>query len=153
MKKLKPLAEEGKINQNASIRDSQVIIINAPIQEVWKVLTRIEDWPKWNPDIRSVEGHHLDVNSEFGWFLNGIHMVSKVRRIDAPELLTWTGRALGIKAIHIWKLEASDQQTIVSTEESVEGLRTLFYNHQSLHSNLRHWLDCLKLKIEQPESY
>lgn len=148
MNKLKTLAVAGKINKNASIRDSKGTIINAPIDKVWETLIKIEDWPNWNKDIKSVEGSQLQVGSEFGWHLGGIHIHSIVQRIDTPELLAWTGTAFGIKAIHIWRLERSDDQTIVSTEESVQGFRTLFYNHQSLHNTLLHWLDRLKQRVE-----
>jgi len=148
MKRLKPLAESGNINRDASIRDSQAIIINEHIDKVWEILTHIEDWPKWNEDIKSVDGAKLEVGSKFSWVLGGIHITSTVRKIESPELLTWTGTALGIKAIHVWKLEESDGQTIVSTEESVEGFRTLLYNHQKLHSTLLNWLARLKQRVE-----
>jgi hypothetical protein len=36
--------------------------------------------------------------------------------------MAWTGSTLGIKAIHVWRLESIGEKTRVITEESWEGL-------------------------------
>ena len=149
MKILAPLAEEGKINSEASIRDSQSTIINAPIQEVWEILADIENWPTWNPDIKSVTCETFEVGESFKWNLQGSHITSTIRKIQQPEILSWTGTAMGIKAIHVWHLDESDGQTIVSTHESVQGLLTIFMGHQKLHNTLLNWLSRLKQKAER----
>lgn len=151
MKVLAPLAESGKINPDASIRDSQSAIINAPIDVVWKALIDLEKWPEWNGNIKSVKIDKVEEGAQFKWNINGNSVSSTIRRIKAPELLSWTGNAMGIKAIHVWKLEeASDNQTIISTEESLQGILTLFFSHQKLHDTLLNWLECLKQHVEKP---
>ena len=37
------------------------------------------------------------------------------------RLIAWSGRTLGIRAFHVWRLE-EDGTTLVQTEESYEGL-------------------------------
>ena len=39
----------------------------------------------------------------------------------APRLIAWTGEALGLRAIHVYRLEAHGPGTFVSTAESWEG--------------------------------
>lgn len=149
MKVLIPLAESGRINTEASIRDSQSIIINAPIEKIWKILADISKWPEWNPSIRSIKLEAFEVGKSFKWNINGANVTSIIRSINAPEMLTWTGSSTGFKSIHVWKLEtAESNQTIVSTEESLQGIMTLFHSHQKLHSTLVEWLERLKETAE-----
>lgn len=150
MKTLAPLAEAGKINQEASLRDSQSIIINAPISKVWKLLSELEKWPDWNPDIKAVKADQFEVGQTFKWTINGTSLTSTLRMIKPEEALSWTGSVMGIKAIHVWSLEETEgNQTIVTTEESMQGFFTLFFSHQKLHATLLHWLDRLKQKAEE----
>lgn len=149
MKILGPLAEEGKINPDASIRDSQSIIINAPIDTVWQVISNISEWSDWNPSIKSVKVNQVEVGGSFSWNISGTTIKSVIRKIQDKELISWTGTALGIKAIQVWKLEADGDQTIVTTEESMEGFFTLFFSHQKLHNSLVQWLENLKQRAEK----
>lgn len=149
MKVLAPLAESGRINSDASLRDSQSIIINAPIDKVWDILADMESWPEWNENIKSVSVPAFKEGQQFKWSINGSKINSTIRKIQAPEVLSWTGSAMGMKAIHVWTLEdAGDNQTIVSTEESLQGFFTLFFSHQKLHDTLLSWLNRLKQRAE-----
>jgi hypothetical protein len=49
-------------------------------------------------------------------------ITSTIERVEAPRLIAWTGKTLGIKAIHFWYLEARNGKTVVRTEESYDGL-------------------------------
>lgn len=150
MKFLAPLAEKGKINLEASIRDSQSIIIHAPIDIVWALLTDIERWPEWNKDIKDVQAGPIIAGATFKWEIGGNAFTSTIRMVKKPELISWTTRILGLKAIHVWRLEATDNdRTIVTTDESMEGFRTLFlYSHQKLHYTLLNWLESMRKQAE-----
>ncbi|MBV6644005.1 MAG: SRPBCC family protein [Cyclobacteriaceae bacterium] len=146
MNRLIDLAQEGKINENASVRDRQSIIINAPIEKVWDILVDVSKWPEWNGDIASTEQHQ---DGTFTWHLGGTKIRSTFASKTKPTLLSWTGKALMVKAIHVWSLEKTDEdQTIVSAEESIQGLMTIIIGHRRLHSNLINWLTQLKKKSE-----
>lgn len=150
MKILAPLAREGKINHDASIRDSQSTIINAPIEEVWSALIDIEKWPEWNQEIRSTKISGLEAGNTFEWQYFGNHYKSTIQRVKTNELISWTTAAMGLKSIHVWKLEETEgKQTIVLTEMSAEGFFTLFHSHQKLHSTLLNWLSRLKQRAEK----
>lgn len=150
MKTLGPLAQEGKINPDASIRDSQSIIINTPISRVWELMSDIQKWSEWNQDIKSVKIDRVEVGADFSWNIDGTTINSTIRQIIPNELISWTGSAMGIKAIHVWRFEeAEGNQTIVTTEESMQGFFTLFFSHQKLHSSLLNWLDKLKQEAEK----
>lgn len=153
MKRLSQIAKEGKIDEDASLTDRQSIIINAPIDEVWQYLIDVEKWPNWNTDIQWVK---MDSNSEggqFTWNVNGKNIQSKIENASKPNTLSWVGKSGWVKSIFLWTLDEIDEnQTVVSVEESLQGFMLfLFMNHQKLHSNLLHWLDCLK-EVADPES-
>lgn len=149
MKVLAPLAQSGRINEEAGIRDKQSIIINAPILEVWTNLVDVSEWTSWNPDIRSVKITEVREGHSFKWNLKGQTITSTFRKITHPSLLTWTTVGHLTKSVQVWKLdEAGANQTIVSAEESIEGIFSLFIGHQKLHSTLINWLERLKIRCE-----
>jgi len=150
MKTLEAQAKEGKINENASIRDRQSVIVNATVQRVWDVLTNINEWPKWNSEIKVAVCDKVELDAEFEWSLKGTHLHSHFQLVEEPNLLAWTGKSKMIKAIHVWNLEAADDQTIVTVEESIEGFLLPIFNRQSkLHDNLVHWIAALKEEAER----
>lgn len=122
------------------------IEIAAPAAIVWSVLADIARWPSWNPDVKSasLEGD-LAEGATFSWKAGLGTIRSTLRRVEPPGLIAWTGTTLGIDAIHVYRLEQEGTTTIVSSEESWDGLlvrmlrRTMARTLQrSLDSGLRH---------------
>ena len=102
---------------------SSDIVIEAAPELVWKVLTTFRRWPSWNPDVKSVSmrGAVLE-GSEFHWTARPGTIRSTIRHVDAPHRIAWTGRTMGITAIHAWELEPLQGKTLVRTQESFAGL-------------------------------
>lgn len=46
---------------------------------------------------------------------------SEILECDRPRSIGWKGRALGISALHVWRMRAQDGSTHVATEESWSG--------------------------------
>jgi hypothetical protein len=111
------------INEEAPAVARSEIEIAAPAETVWDVLTEIERWPSWNPDVKSMsmEGPVAE-GSVFRWKAGPGQITSMIRRVEPPRLIAWTGKTLGIKAIHFYRLEPLNGKTIARTEESYEGL-------------------------------
>lgn len=149
MKSLEALAQEGRINEDASIRDRQSIIINAPLDTVWEVLMDIGKWPEWNPVIKSVKYEKVAEGEIFEWATRHSHVTSQFQRIQPKEVVSWISKTRFVKAIYVWNLEASDNQTIVTVEESIEGLIIpIITNHSKIHGLLMDWLEALKKKTD-----
>lgn len=151
MKKLEKLAKEGRINENASIKDSHSIIINAEINGVWKILSSLESWPEWNEKIKSVSvDGELKTGTKFKWTLDGAKFSAEVQSMDAPNTLTWTGKSSWIKSVHVWQLVSDENQTIATLSTSLEGTFTVLVNkHQKVYDDLITWLEALKSRAEQ----
>jgi hypothetical protein len=110
------------INKHAQVVGASAIEIAVTPEVVWEVLTAFERWPNWKPDVKSmsIEGGVAE-GSEFRWKAGPGTITSTIRRVE-PHLIAWTGRTLGISAIHLWWLEAREGTTFVRTEESYDGI-------------------------------
>ncbi len=151
MKRLNALAKKGEINENASIKDSHSIVINASIKKVWDVLTDIEKWPHWNADVKRVElKGDLNEGANFIWKQGRTQGQSEIQQIKEPTSFSWTSKAKWVKRIFVWSLESDENQTIVTVSASLQGaLVVIVENHQKVYDELLNWLECLKTKAEQ----
>lgn len=111
------------VSEDAPVFSSVEVEIAAPVETVWALLTAIDGWPSWNPDVKSVsiDGPTVEGTS-FRWKAGPSTIRSSIVRVDPPRLIAWTGSTLGIKAIHLWRLEPRNGATLVRTEESYDGL-------------------------------
>jgi uncharacterized protein YndB with AHSA1/START domain len=114
---------EPAIAESAPVASAAEGLIDAPIERVWAVLTAIDEWPAWNPDVRSASlDGPVSEGSIFRWKAGPGTITSRVEHVDRPRLIAWTGRTLGIRAVHVWRLEEQDGRTRVRSEESYDGL-------------------------------
>jgi uncharacterized protein YndB with AHSA1/START domain len=142
-----------EVNTNAPIVEGSEIEIDAPPETVWDVLTDLERWPSWNPDVKSMSfSGAIAEGSEFRWKAGPGTIVSTIRRVDRPRLIGWTGRTVGIDALHVYRLEPRDGKTFVSTEESYDGLTARVFRgplRKTLKSALDSGLRQLKAEAER----
>ena len=151
MKKLNALAQKGKINENAGIRDSHATIINADIEKVWNILIDMENWPSWNPEVKKVtlEGD-VEEGTNFQWIQGRTHGNSQIQSVKKPHTLSWTSKAKLVKRIYVWSLEFDEGQTIATVSASFQGaFVVLAENHQKVYNELLTWLELLKNKAEE----
>ena len=148
---------ESRINQLAPVVGASETEIAAARDVVWEVLTGIERWPSWNPDVKSVSMHGaLSEGSVFRWKSGSGTITSTLEHVEAPRRVAWTGKAFGLNAIHIYALEARDGITVVRTEESHDGFIARLFRARlqktldlALESGLRH----LKAESERRASH
>jgi uncharacterized protein YndB with AHSA1/START domain len=114
---------EPALASGAPVSSAAEAVIDAPIERVWAVLTAIEEWPSWNPDVKSaaLDGPFAE-GSTFRWKAGPGTITSRIEHLDPPRLVTWTGKTLGIQAVHVWRLEEQDGRTRARSEESYDGL-------------------------------
>lgn len=91
------------------------IRINAPAMKVWEVLSKVEDYPDWNPFIRSVQGRlnpgevlRIKIRPRKG---REIHFTPRVIEVDPGKKLAWLGN-LFISGL----LDGKHEFTICETE-------------------------------------
>jgi uncharacterized protein YndB with AHSA1/START domain len=111
------------------------IQIDAGADVVWDVLTAIDRWPSWNPLVAgaTLEGD-LRGESTFRWKAGPGTIVSTIKWVEPTSGIAWTGRTMGIRAFHVWRLEPRDGGTFVRTEESYDGLVARLFRHRLQHA-------------------
>jgi uncharacterized membrane protein len=141
------------INNEAPVKYSKSITINASINKVWSVLTDINNWSSWQTDIKKPKlNGELQPQSTFEWKTGGVKIHSTLQNVDTNKQFGWSGKSLGIFAIHNWILSENENSTTIKVEESMEGfMAKLMKNslNQKLDSSLQIWLDLLKEESEK----
>jgi len=118
-----PARVEPTIEPAAPVVSTHVVEIDAPADRVWAVLTAIDRWGAWNPDVKSVSiDGPVAEGLVFRWKAGPGTVTSRIEHLERPRLIVWSGRTLGIRAVHVWRLDAQGGMTIASTEESYAGL-------------------------------
>jgi uncharacterized protein YndB with AHSA1/START domain len=111
-----------EVNEKAPVLAKAKIEIAATPETVWKIMADIEAWPSWNPDVKKAcLNGELEEGTQFQWKTGVGKITSLLQKVEPPHLLAWTGRIMGINAIHVWRIEGEDDKTVVVTEESWEG--------------------------------
>ena len=141
------------INQNAPVKCSKSISIKASPEKVWAVMTNIDQWATWQSDISKPKlNGALAVNTTFDWKTGGVNIHSTLHTVEPFSRFGWTGKTMGMFAIHNWTLSEKNGQTLVVVDESMQGflaglLKKSF--NKNLARDMQHWLDLLKKECEQ----
>lgn len=141
------------INNNAPVKCSKTITINATSEKVWKVMTNINNWANWQTDISNPKlNGELKPNATFDWKTGGAKIHSTLHTVEPAKNFGWTGKTFGMMAIHNWTLTEKNGQTTVAVEESMEGflaglLKKSF--NKNLKKGMQNWLDLLKKEVEK----
>lgn len=137
-----------QINETAPVVSSQQVLVKAPLETVWRLLTDIDRWSNWNAAVTKA---HLDgelkTGTTFRWKSGGMTIVSILQQIEPMTRLVWTGRAIGTQVIHVWTFAKSDEGIRVSTSESFEGWLVHLMRktmQRTLDRSLVAWLQALK---------
>ena len=142
-----------EINPNAPATADGELRIDADPETVFEVISGIDRWPSWNPDVKSVrvEGP-VQPGTVFRWKAGPSSLTSTLRVVDPPREIAWTGTTMGIKAVHVFRFQASDGGTLARSEESWEGLIARLlkgYSRRTLDKGIRSVLAHLKTEAER----
>jgi len=111
------------------MRFSSSVEINAPVEKVWSLIDRLEEWPQWMQSIKNIERVSegpLAVGSQ-------LFVTAKVSRLTVNLLMTITefvpersvvmqGKALGTNLTRFYFLEPVNGKTKVTIGGEVSGL-------------------------------
>lgn len=140
------------INNNAPVKCSKTIAINATSERVWEVMSNINNWAAWQTDISHPKlNGELKPNSTFVWKTGGAKIISTLHTVEPFKQFGWTGKTFGMFAIHNWTITVNNGQTFVFVEESMEGflaglLKKSF--NKNLEKGMQNWLALLKKESE-----
>lgn len=141
------------INEKAPVSAKGTVEVDAPPSKVWQIISDIDNWPSWNPDVRSarLEGK-LQPGSAFVWKAGPGRIRSVLTAVERGALLAWRGETLGISALHVWRLEPTESGTThVVTEESWAGLLPRAFPRamtRTLQAAINNGLQAIKQAVE-----
>jgi uncharacterized protein YndB with AHSA1/START domain len=143
------------INADAPVKAESSAEIPADAETLWDLVANVEHWPEWNPDVKSVTlDGGIQPGSIFRWKTRTGTIASTFQVVERPHALAWTGKALGLRAIHVWRFEQRGDTTLVTTAESFEGpVARLFRRtlQKTLDKALRGGLRMLTTAAEKPQ--
>jgi uncharacterized protein YndB with AHSA1/START domain len=142
-----------EINRNAPATAEGELRIDADPQTVFSVIAAIDQWPSWNADVKSVELQGpVQPGTGFRWKSGPSTLTSTLQVVDPPNEIAWTGTTMGIKAVHVFRFQASEGGTLAHSEESWEGLIASLlkgYSRKTLDKGIRSILSHLKTEAER----
>ena len=144
------------INRTAPATAEHGLQVDADPSMVFSVVADFDEWPSWNPDVRSatLEGP-VQPGTVFRWKAGPSRLTSRLEVVDPPREITWTGTTMGIRAVHTFRFEPHDGGTLASSAESWDGVlpRALKgYSRKTLTSGIRKVLAALKVEAERRAS-
>jgi hypothetical protein len=141
------------INQQAPVMCRKSIAIQASPEKVWNLITRINEWELWQTDIENVTLHgELKPGTTFTWKTGGAKIKSTIHTVNPFSHFGWTGKTVGLYAIHNWIIVQQHEMIIVSVEESMEGILARIFKktfNKNLEQGMERWLTLLKQASEK----
>ena len=142
-----------KIDREAPVHARAELLIDAPLGQAWSILTNISEWSRWNPGVkRVVVGGPIEVGTEFGWRAGRIPIAARLITVEPERRIAWTGRTLGLDAVHVWGFQARDDGIMVHTEESLDGMLARWFQgrlREMLQRNLAESLRLLRSECKR----
>ena len=110
------------IDHNAPIIADGSVETSASPFDVWAILTDIGRWPTWNPDVREARlDGVLAAGTRFEWRAGPGTITSVLQSVEPARELGWTGTTMGVRAVHVWRIEPMPGGSRLTTEESWSG--------------------------------
>jgi len=140
------------VTSDAPVVERGSVRIAADASIVWNLISDIDGWPRWNPDVSSASlAGPLRPGSTFRWKAGPGTITSTLLEVDAPRRIAWRGTTLGIRAVHIWAISPTDDGTLLETEESWEGLLVSVFRRsmrKSLGGAIARGLEAVRVAAE-----
>ncbi len=109
-------------NTQAPVYQAQSMHIQATPQKVWEILSNIPQWPAWLSTVSKAQlNGPMQPGTTFDWKTSSGTIHSTLHTVSPSSHLGWTGKILGIAAVHNWTLREANGGTEVTVSESMEG--------------------------------
>lgn len=145
-------AKKGKIDEQAPIKTSSSVVINASAEHVWRLLSNPPAWSSFTDSIKDIElESDLSVDSTFRFRLYNFPIRARVAVIRPQRELTWTGASLWFTAIdrHILTPENSSTTRLTIVESFSGVLAVPLMSQARLKTQHEAWLSAFKRAAER----
>jgi len=110
------------------MRFESSIDIDAPINKVWALVDKLEEWPQWMPSIKKIErlskepltvGSQLSVTATVSALT--VTLLMTITEFIPERSVVLEGKALGTKLTRFYNLEPANGKTKVTIGGDVSG--------------------------------
>jgi hypothetical protein len=120
------------VQRDAPVHESGEVVVRASPESTWDTLADLPSWPAWFPNVKNIRiDGEVELGTAFKWKIGRGTIRSEFVRFERPGEIGWTGRFLGISAVHLWHLSPVESGTRVVSEESWNGLVPRVFNGRS----------------------
>lgn len=111
------------------MRFSSSVEINAPVEKVWSLIDKLEEWPQWMQSIKNIErvsegplavGSQLSVTAKVSRLT--VNLLMTISEFVPERSVVMQGKALGTKLTRFYFLEPVNGKTKVTIGGEVSGL-------------------------------
>jgi hypothetical protein len=146
-------AKQRRIDENAPVVSASELRIEAPVERVWQIIADPSGWPSVLEGRRAIRlDGGVTADADFIWGMGRTVIKSRFAVVDPHRELTWTGVAMGVKAIDRQVLTpTADGATVLRLEESMAApLIGLVFNSRKLRAQHEQWLHAVRVAAEAP---
>jgi carbon monoxide dehydrogenase subunit G len=110
------------------MRFESTIDINAPVEKVWTLIDKLEQWPQWMPSIKKIErvskglltaGSQLSVTAKVSGLT--VTLLMTITEFVPERNVVMKGKVLGTNLTRFYNLEPLDGQTKATVGGEVSG--------------------------------
>ena len=104
------------------------ILINAPLNKVWKIFTDLTCWVDWNSVLKDVSTGHASIlkgetfSCSLRPFIFPVHFETFIEEVALHERVVWSGSKYGIFARHEFIFEMLEDHVRVISRETFKGM-------------------------------
>src|SRR4030042_2156513 len=100
------------------MRFESSIEINAPVNKVWALIDKLEEWPQWMPSIKKIKrvsqgpltvGSQLSVTAKVSGLI--VKLLMTITELVAERRVVLEGKVLGTKLKRFYALEPAHGKT------------------------------------------
>ncbi|PHR31990.1 MAG: polyketide cyclase [Fluviicola sp.] len=130
---------------------STTITIHATVETVWNIFTKFEDYPNWNPFIKSIQGT-IKVGESFQATIGGMKFKPTTKVYAPNQEFTWLGR-LFIPGIfdgrHSFLFQSNDDgSTTLIQKEGFSGILVPFMKRK-LDTEIKQGFEAMNEKLKE----
>jgi carbon monoxide dehydrogenase subunit G len=113
----------------AGVRFESSIDINAPVEKVWALIDKLEEWPQWMPSIRKIErvskgpltaGSQLSVTAKVSGLT--VKLLMTITEFVPERTVVMQGKALGTNLTRFYALEPVNGKAKVTIGGEASGV-------------------------------
>src|SRR5574340_965568 len=104
------------------------ILINAPLEKVWKTFTDLTCWANWNSVLKDVSTDHGSIEKGETFicslrpFIFPVHFETFIEDVVLHKRVVWSGSKYGIFARHEFIFEKLEDHVRVFSRETFKGM-------------------------------